>query len=162
MAMKEMRKIKKRDGFLVYVSYHPSGIKVDNFADNAKWIQDTFGVIDFHGVPFKGNNARLTKDKEILAKHGIDLNINHPLVGWFNGEFNFYGKLAEEPRFREPFAARNGGQKKTVLCKSSFNHANGPILGYPVGPDGSIYTCWMYMLNSMEEAILGNFFVEEF
>lgn len=162
ITMREMGRIKPRDNFLVYISYHPTGISAENFAENANWIKDRFGVIDFHGVPHSDNKERLAKDEAILARHGIILNMRHPLTGWFDGSLHWYGSLVNEPRFADRFAARTDGKTKTVFCKVSANHANPGSMVYPVGPDGSIYACWRYMLNSSDEGILGNLFDEEF
>jgi radical SAM protein with 4Fe4S-binding SPASM domain len=35
-------------------------------------------------------------------------------------------------------------------------------MGYPIAPNGNIYTCWRYILERSEEGILGNFFDEDF
>lgn len=162
MALKEMKLIKPRGDLHIYISYHPSGISVENFAENANWIQKTFNVIDFHGVPYRKNEDRLARDKVTLLKHGVELNLSHPLVGWFDGKFNFYGDMASEPRISNRFAGRHNGKTKTVFCKTSANHFSGGSMVYPVGPDGSIYTCWRYLLASSDEGILGNLFDEGF
>ncbi len=161
--LKELRLIKPRDNFLVYVSYHPHHMKIDDFAENSKWIKKTFKVIDFHGVKFKKNEKVLAEAKTLLAKHDIDLNLEHPLVGWFDDKFYWYDNLVQEKRFADRFAGLTDlSKRKTVLCKVSANHIAGASMVYPIGPDGSIYACWRYMLNSSDEGILGNLFDEDF
>jgi len=109
-----------------------------------------------------GNEKRLLNDEPILAKSGITLNMDHPLTGWFDDQLYWYKALINEPRFADRFAGRINGKRKTVFCKVSANHTTISSMVYPVGPDGSIYACWRYMLNSSDEGILGNFFDEDF
>jgi len=162
--LKELGEIRPRDNLALYVSYHPSGIDRGNFIKNAKWVKDRFKILDFHSVPCPGTEADLEEDKKIIEEAGITLDTSHPYTGWSEGKLYYYeGIGGDQPKFKNRFAARNGGETREVYCKTSFNHeANNGTMVYPIAPNGDIYTCWRYFLAGSKDGILGNFFDEEF
>jgi hypothetical protein len=163
-AMTKMRRFMPRTTLGLYVSYHPLGISAENFVENAKWLQNTFRIIDFHAVPYPGRENTLKEDKKMMAKHGIDLNTEHPFAAWDNNRLYFYDNTSgDQPRFRDRFGARFTGETKDVFCKTSANHFEDNMsMSYPIAPNGDIYVCWRYYLAGSGEGILGNFFDEEF
>ena len=163
-AMKKIRRFMPRSTLGLYVSYHPLGISAENFVENVKWLQNTFHIIDFHAVPYPGRENRLDEDKEMMAKHGISLRIDHPFAAWDNNRLYFYDHVGgDQPRFKDRFAGRLSGKVRDVLCKTSVNHfENNMSMSYPIAPNGDIYVCWRYFLAGSKDGILGNFFDEDF
>lgn len=161
---RELDQIKSRKSLALYISYHPAGMTVENFIKNANRIKGKFNIVDFHSVPVPGREEALEKDKKIIEAAGLPLNIDHPYTGYTDGELSYYeGYGGDQRKFKDRFAARNGGKTRKVLCKTSLNHrADNGTMGYPIAPNGDIYTCWRYFLAGSKDGILGNFFDEEF
>ena len=164
MAMKKIKRFKQRDNLSLYVSFHPSGIKIGDFIRNAQWLQEHMNIIDFHGVPQPGSQERLEKARDECGKAGVTLRIDHPYTAWTNERLYFYDDAGgDQARFRDRFAGRLSGETKDVLCKVSHNHyENNMSMSYPIAPNGDIYICWRYFLAGSKEGILGNFFDEDF
>ncbi len=164
LAMEKIRKFTPRKTLALYVSFHPAGMSVENFIENAKWLQNTFNIMDFHSVPYPGREEELVEAKKIMAEQGVNLCIDHPFTGWADEKLYFYDNAGgDQGRFRDRFLARNTQDTKDVFCKVSANHYMGNMsMAYPIAPNGDIYVCWRYMLAGSKEGILGNLFDESF
>lgn len=163
-AMEKIRLFLPRPGLSLYVSYHPNGMSVGSFIEHAKWLRNTFNIMDFHSVPYPGREDELVKAKETMAKHGVNLRIDHPFTAWVDERLYFYDHFGGgQARFRDRFAGRLTGETKDVLCKISVNHFEDNMsMSYPIAPNGDIYVCWRYFLAGSKDGILGNFFDESF
>ena len=163
-SLEAIGKMKPRDNLAFYVSFPPLKISAKEFAKNYKWLCEKFRVIDCH-TPFAPEVKDILPDriKELKAL-GVDLVPYHSCLVSKPGEYNFYDRAGESPKFKDRFASRCFGvPEKTVYCKTSFNHArNCNTMSYPVAPNGNVYTCWRYLFNLSEEGILGNFFDPDF
>ena len=164
LSMKELMKVNNRDNLELYISYHSEFISCEEFITNVLELKNKFSIIDCHTIPTPEIKNGLPEDKKKMAEKGINLVIGHPYLVTKPGEYNFYDKVGEMPKFKNRFAVRCGDAKeKTVFCKTSYNHnIRCNTMGYPVAPNGDIYTCWRYILNKSKEGILGNFFDEDF
>jgi len=164
-SLDELRKVVPRNNVFLYVSYHPKFISVDEFAENAKELTARFNIINFHAVPYPKQKEQIEEDARILASMGIRVVTDHPYIGWYNGEYHFYGDIGELPKFKNRFMPYYTGEpERTVYCKSSFNHTmyGNSSMNYPIAPNGDVYACWRFILNHSDEGILGNIFDDGF
>ncbi len=164
-SMPELRKIKPRDNFQLYISYHPQSANFDEFVKNAKEVVGKWKIIDIHGVSAPEQNEQVKKDGDKMRKMGLPFRNQHPYIVTKKGEYKFYNTIGELPRFKNRFISRvEGVPTKTVYCKVSFNHHCGGQSGlsYPIAPNGDIYVCWRHLLNKNEKFVIGNFFDDNF
>lgn len=163
-SMKELRLIQFRDNLQFYVTYHSEHISIEEFIVNAKELAGKFHIINFHTIPTPSIKERLPEDKKLMAKAGLNLVIDHPYLITKPGNYNFYDRLGEWSKFKNRFASRvSGVPMRSVYCKTSFNHSTTcNTMGYPIAPNGDIYTCWRYINAGSKDGILGNFFDEKF
>lgn len=164
-AMKGLLKIKPRNNFGFYISFHPTQIDVDEFIANAKRLQkEKYNLLNIH-IPAAPSVVKILPEliRKMVAA-GLPVSPHHPYLTAEPGDYQFYDELGELPKFKNRFASRAFGKpKKTVYCKTSFNHANNcNTMSYPIAPDGNIYWCWRYLFEHSKEGIMGNFFDEEF
>lgn len=164
LAIKKIRRFVPRRDLSLYVSFHPTGMSIENFIENAKYLQKTFNIIDFHSVPHPGSEEVLAESQIKAAEQGVILRVDHPFTAWNDERLYFYDDHGgDQARFRDRFAGRLNGETKDVMCKVSTNHfENNMSMVYPIAPNGDVYVCWRYFLAGSTEGILGNFFDEDF
>ncbi len=164
LALKEYKLIRKDCGALnFYVSYHHGQIDIDEFCENAKWLKANFKISNFHAPSYPPIKEAILEDaKHAKEKHGIEIVTSHPYLGWYNGEYRFYGKSGEIPVFKNRFMSQyKGVPERHVFCKTSYGYTV-RSMGYPVAPNGDVYYCWRFILNHSQEGIMGNVFDEDF
>ena len=162
LSMKEIEKMKKRDNLAFYVSYHRGEIDVDEFIENAKRLQETHNVINFHAPMYPPFKEQILEDAVKMKEAGITLDTTHEYLGVHDGKMH-YSYLGGGEWIKKRLAHRlEGTPKRKVLCKTSFNHDSFFTRGYTVAPNGDMYTCWRHLYNKNEDQVIGNFFDEEF
>ena len=165
-SLKEIAKITPRDNLNFYVSYHRGQIPIDEFIDNAKWLQEHYIVSNFHAPAYPPIVEQLKEDAKVMKDAGVKLVTDHEYLGLYQGKMYYSylgGKCGGGKWVHDRFASRlEGVPEKTVLCKQSFNHESYFARAYTVAPNGNMYVCWRYLYNHSDEGIVGNFFDPEF
>lgn len=154
----EISRIKRRNNVSFYCTYHVHGDYLDDFIEHALYVMHRFRVLNFHTVPHSSVKDQLQACKDKCAKYDVELNIDHPYVGNDIDGFHFYGDLITDGRFAKRFQS----PLQTVQCKTSFNHAGLQSMGYPIGPDGTVFVCWRYLIDDDKAGSFGNVFDESF
>lgn len=163
-AMEGLLQIKPRDSLGMYISFHPTGIDIDEFIENAKILKEKYILFNIHTPNAPSVRDRLPNMIKKLVSAGLKVSSHHPYLESTKDFYNFYDELGELPKFKNRFASRTFGvPEKTVYCKTSFNHYEGcNTMSYPVAPNGDIYWCWRYLFEHSKEGIIGNFFDKDF
>lgn len=164
---KEIERFDKRDNLAFYVSYHHGQIDVDEFIDNAIWLQENYNVINFHAPMYPPFKQQILRDAARMKERGVILDTTHKYLGLYKDKMHYSylldGKKEPGDWIKNRLANRlEGKPKKDVLCKTSANHDSFYSRTYTVAPDGDIYTCWRYLYNHDKTGVLGNFFDESF
>jgi len=161
-SMEEIKLMKPRNNLVFYVSFHHGQISVEEFIENALWLKAHFKISNFHAPAYPPFKDLIAADAAKMKKAGITLVTNHEFLGWYKGKL-YTSYLGEGQWAKDAVAWRDhGAPKRTVLCKTSFNHSSYFSRTNTVAPNGNIYTCWRYLYNHSDEGILGNFFDPEF
>ena len=160
----EIAKMKDRSALSFYVSYHHGQIDLDEFIENAQWLQANYNVINFHSPMYPGFKDAILEDAKKMKAKGVILDTTHEYLGEYKGKL-YYSYLEGGKWIEDRLASRYGkppAPKRKVLCKTSYEHDSFFSRSYTVAPNGSIYTCWRYLYNHSDEGILGNFFDKDF
>lgn len=160
----EIAKMKDRSDLSFYVSYHRGQIDLDEFIENAKWLQANYNVINFHAPMYPPFKDAILEDAKKMKDKGVILDTTHEFLGEYKGKL-YYSYLEGGKWIEDRIASRYGNPpapKRTVLCKTSYKHDSFFSRSYTVAPNGNIYTCWRYLYNHSDEGIIGNFFDENF
>jgi len=160
----EIAKMKDRSTLSFYVSYHHGQIDLDEFIENAKWLQANYNVINFHAPMYPGFKDVILEEAKRMQAKGVTLDTTHEFLGEYKGKF-YYSYLGGGKWIEDRLASRYGKPpvpQRKVLCKTSIDHDSFFSRTYTVAPNGNIYTCWRYLYNHSDEGILGNFFDEDF
>lgn len=163
----EIARFDKRDNLSFYVSYHTGQMDIQEFIDNAKWLQANYNVINFHAPMYPPFKQRIERDAVIMKEQGVLLDTTHEYLGMYKGKMHYSYLLEGKKEPGEWLTKRmanslEGKPKKKVLCKTSFDQDSYFSRAHTVAPDGDVYTCWRFLYNHDKRGVLGSFFDPEF